>query len=159
MRDDATLDSDDIEGLIRLGIVQRANAIPTLRMERSNGSPACSAQSGGIDHVTETGSRSPLVYAGLGDWKKALDAAKHQIAINRNDAIGLAMAKITLAQIHAQNGERDAALALLPEIMQIPSGVTPALLALDPIWDPIRDDPRFVALTKLPVKEYKVPPR
>jgi len=32
--------------------------------------------------------------------------------------------------------------------MQIPSGVviTPALLRLDPVWDPIRNDPRFQEL-------------
>jgi hypothetical protein len=46
---------------------------------------------------------------------------------------------------------------MLPELLEIPSGVTPALLALDPIWDPIRDDPRFIAFTKQPVTEYKVP--
>jgi len=50
-------------------------------------------------------------------------------------------------------------IAMLPELLEIPSGVTPALLALDPIWDPIREDPRFIAFTKMPVAEYKAPPR
>jgi len=67
------------------------------------------------------------------------------------------VAKITLAQVHALKGDRDAAIALLPELLEMPSGVTPAVLALDPSWDPIRDDPRFVALTKQPLTEYKVP--
>ena len=66
---------------------------------------------------------------------------------------------MALAQIYAQKGDHGAAIALLPELLEIPSGVTPALLALDPIWDPIRDDPRFIALTKLSVTEYKVSPR
>ena len=159
LRDDAKLSSDDIEGLIRLGVLQRANGhAEAARKTFERLARAIAAVPGGIDHVTETGSLSPLVYAGLGDWKSALDAAQHYIEIRRNDANEIAVAKTTLAQIHAQKGDRDAAIALLPELMQIPSGVTPALLALDPIWDPIRDDPRFVALTKQPVTEYKVPP-
>jgi hypothetical protein len=46
---------------------------------------------------------------------------------------------------------------MLPELLEIPSGLTPALLALDPSWDPIRDDPRFIAFTRQPVTEAKVP--
>jgi hypothetical protein len=48
---------------------------------------------------------------------------------------------------------------MLPELVEMPSAVAPARLALDLIRDPIRGDPPFVALTKLPVKEYKVSPR
>jgi len=159
LRDDAKLSADDIEGLIRLGILQRAAGhADVARRTFERLARAIAAVPGGIDHVTETGSFTPLVYAGLGDWKAALDAAQHHIQIHRNDANETAVAKTTLAQIHAQKGERDAVIAMLPELIEIPSGVTPALLALDPVWDPIRDDPRFVALSKLPVKEYKVPP-
>jgi serine/threonine-protein kinase len=64
-----------------------------------------------------------------------------------------------LAQVLALAGDRDAAIALLPKVLEMPGGITPALLTLDPMWDPIRDDPRFVALTRLPVAEYKGPPR
>jgi TolB-like protein/Tfp pilus assembly protein PilF len=157
-RDDAKLSADDIEGLIRLGILQRAAGHADLaRRTFERLARAIAAVPGGIDHVTETGSFSPLVYAGLGDWKAALDAAQHHIGIHRNDANEIAVAKTTLAQIHAQKGDRDAAIAMLPELLEIPSGVTPALLALDPAWDPIRDDPRFVAFTKQPVSEYQVP--
>jgi len=159
LRDDAKLSADDLEGLIRLGILQHAagQADPARKtFERL--ARAIAAVPGGIDHVTETGSFTPLVYAGLGDWKTALEAAHHHIEIHRNDANETAVAKTTLAQIHAQKGDRDAAIAMLPELLEMPSGVTPALLALDPIWDPIRDDPRFVAFTKRPVTEYKVPP-
>jgi tetratricopeptide (TPR) repeat protein len=159
LRDDAKLSADDIEGLIRLGVLQHAAGHADLaRRTFERLARAIAAVPGGIDHVTETGSFTPLVYAGLGDWKAALDAAQHHIEIHRNDANEIAVAKITLAQIHAQKGDRDAVIAMLPELLEIPSGVTPALLALDPVWDPIRDDPRFVAFTKQPVTEYKVPP-
>ncbi len=157
-RDDASLTGDEIEGLVRLAIVQRANGHADLsRKTFERLTRAFDSIAGGIDHVSEVGSLAPLVYAGLGDWKKALDAAQHQVAINVSDANEIAVAKITLAQVHALKGDRDAAIALLPELLEMPSGVTPAVLALDPSWDPIRDDPRFVALTKQPLTEYKVP--
>jgi hypothetical protein len=57
----------------------------------------------------------------------------------------------------ALKGDREAAIAMLPKLLEMPAGTTPGLLALDPMWDPIRDDPRFVELTKQPVTEYKVP--
>jgi TolB-like protein/tetratricopeptide (TPR) repeat protein len=157
LRDDMMLDTDDIEGLIRLGIVQRVNGHADLAHKTFDRlARVLAATPGGIDHVSETGSLSSLVYSGLGDWKKAFDVAKHQIAINQNDANEIAVAKITLGQIHALHGDREAAIAMLPELLEIPSGVTPALLALDPSWDAIRDDPRFIAFTKQPVTEAKV---
>ena len=155
-RDDAALSGDAIEGLVRLAVVQRANGhAESARKTFERLARAFGKIRGGIDHVTEVGPLSPLVYAGLGDWDKALDAAHHQIAITTKDANETAVAKITLAQVHALHGDRDAAIAMLPELLSIPSGVTPALLALDPSWDPIRDDPRFIALTKQPTTEYK----
>jgi len=71
----------------------------------------------------------------------------------------LAVATNVLAQVLAQKGDSEAAIAMLPKLLEMPAGTTPGLLALDPMWDPIRDDPRFIALTKLPVKEYKAPAR
>jgi len=158
LRDDAALSGDAIEGLVRLAVVQRANGhTDSSRRTFERLARAFGKIHGGIDHVTEIGPLSPLVYAGLGEWDKAFETAHHQIAITAKDANESAVAKITLAQIHALHGDREAAIAMLPELLEIPSGVTPALLALDPSWDPIRDDPRFLAFTKQPVTEAKVP--
>jgi serine/threonine-protein kinase len=43
---------------------------------------------------------------------------------------------------------------LLSRVLAMPAGlvISPALLALDPAWDRIRDDPRFKALTQAPTK-------
>ena len=108
-----------------------------------------------IDHVTDLGPSIPLVYAGLGEWDRAIAAARHQIESNRNDTLEGAFARITLAEIYALKGDRDTAIAMLPELLEIPAGLTPAQLALHPMWDSIREDPRFIELTNRPLAAYE----
>jgi tetratricopeptide (TPR) repeat protein len=158
--EDAALTNVDLTGLVRLAYAQRLGGNEALarqtfeRLER-----AMASRPGGIEHISSVAAIAPLVYAGLGDYAKAIATAQRQVEANRYDKLEWAASKLVLAQVQAQKGDRDAAIALLPELLEIPGGLTPALLALDPLWDPIRDDPRFVALTKLPVKEYKGSPK
>ena len=53
-----------------------------------------------------------------------------------------------MAQIYALLGDADHAIPILKRLLQIPyaGAITPALLRLDPIWDQIRNDPRFQEL-------------
>jgi serine/threonine-protein kinase len=53
---------------------------------------------------------------------------------------------LALAQVYAIAGEKDRALQLVERSLNTPNGVTVALLKLDPIWDSLRNDPRFQAL-------------
>ncbi|MGZ5513416.1 MAG: TPR end-of-group domain-containing protein, partial [Chthoniobacterales bacterium] len=50
------------------------------------------------------------------------------------------------AEIYAILGEKDRALQTLEELAKIPSPQSTEMLKLNPIWDPIRDDPRFQQL-------------
>ena len=87
-----------------------------------------------------------LAYAGLGDSEKALRAAKDALKLYEGDAIAKPQTEIVLAQIQAQFGDHNAALAALPHLLEVPAGLTIAQLKYDPLWDPLRKDPRFEKL-------------
>jgi hypothetical protein len=51
-----------------------------------------------------------------------------------------------LAKTSAMIGDHDRAVALLKELLSVPSQLSPALLRLDPAWDGLREHPGFQAL-------------
>jgi tetratricopeptide (TPR) repeat protein len=82
-------------------------------------------------------------YAGLGDKTNALDQAHHAAVESAKDALFKPQAEALLAQIQARFGDADAAIAALPHLLEVPGGLNPADLRNDPMWDPLRKDPRF----------------
>ena len=93
-----------------------------------------------------TPSMLALAYAGLGDKEKALAQAQQAVKDYASDAAFKPTAEITLAQVQAHFGDRNAAIAALPHLLEVHAGLTIANLKLDPFWDPLRKDPRFQKL-------------
>ena len=75
------------------------------------------------------------------------EALRNEIA---TDALIGPLLETTIAAARAQLGETDAAIAMLRELITKPGedALTPALLRLDPRWNPLRADPRFQELAQ-----------
>ena len=92
------------------------------------------------------------VYAGLGEKEKALEQARRAIADYSTDALSKPFAETALAMVQAQTGDIDSAIAALPRLLEAPNGLTVGNLRIDPVWDPLRKDPRFEKLCQNPNK-------
>ena len=93
---------------------------------------------------------------GLGDKAAALALSERAMAAMpiEKDAWTGAIPIEILARVAAHMGEPDRAIAALQKLLSIPNAglvandlpLTPALLRLDPMFDPLRNDPRFQKL-------------
>jgi TolB-like protein/Tfp pilus assembly protein PilF len=89
-----------------------------------------------------------LILAGLGQKESAIAEGRRAVDLlpESQDALDGPKMTIALAQIYAWTGESDQALQLVDHSLRTPNGVTSPFLRLDPIWEPLRTDPRFQAL-------------
>ena len=88
--------------------------------------------------------------AGLGQKHAALHEGHMAVGlmpISHDAFTGAAMLGL-FAQLYVRVGDDTQAIRLLQQLMAMPAGlsVSPALLRLDPIWDPLRKDQRFQVL-------------
>jgi serine/threonine-protein kinase len=97
-----------------------------------------------------------LTNAVLGDKVVALSLAERAMAVMplEKDAMFGPMPIEILARVASQTGEPDRAIPALQKLLSIPTGgplasnapLTSALLRLDPMFDPLRNDMRFQKL-------------
>jgi serine/threonine-protein kinase len=102
----------------------------------------------------QTDAENPDLHLVLGLADAGLERADEAVAEGRKAAELLPPSRdaftgpaylMSFAQICAKVGRKDQAIDLLRELFAIPAGnqISPALLKLDPIWDPLRGDARF----------------
>ena len=80
-----------------------------------------------------------------GDADEAVRQAEQAVRLYGldRDALGGICAEWTLARVYVLVGKHGEALNQLARILSQPGPLGSGILRLDPIWDPIRDDPKF----------------
>jgi TolB-like protein/Tfp pilus assembly protein PilF len=84
----------------------------------------------------------------LGEQEAAIAEARRaaELLPESKDAFGGPEITEGVAEVHAILGDNDRAIEILSGLLSRPSGVTAEGLKVNPIWDPLRSDPRFQAL-------------
>ena len=96
-----------------------------------------------------------LAYAAMGEKGSALEEAERATILlpRAKDSVSGPSYEENLAVIQTMFGGNSRAISTLTQLLQTPYArfygpepITPALLRLDPIWDPLRSDPAFQKL-------------
>jgi serine/threonine-protein kinase len=84
----------------------------------------------------------------LGRTEDAIREAERAVELQpiSEDAFFGPIHTFALAEVYVMVGEYDAAIDQLETILSVTCAVSPPLLRADPLWDPLRDGPRFQAL-------------
>jgi len=91
-----------------------------------------------------------LAYAGLGRRKEAIregEEAVRMMPLSKDAFVGEQLLRY-LAEIYMMCGEYEAAIDRLETLLSVPGYMSAAILRVDPIWDPIRSNPRFRRLVE-----------
>jgi serine/threonine-protein kinase len=86
-----------------------------------------------------------IAYAGLGMKDKAIEEGKRAVELMpmSKEAWRGYYRLYDLTRIYVMTGEHEAALDKIDYMLSIPGGLSVPLLRIDPVWDPLRGNPRF----------------
>src|SRR5262249_3980237 len=89
-----------------------------------------------------------LAQACLGEREPAMASATRAMELlpESKDAFDGPNITEAAASVYSIVGDTGRAIELLDGLLSRPSGTTVGTLQLNPVWDPIRNDPRFQAL-------------
>jgi eukaryotic-like serine/threonine-protein kinase len=92
--------------------------------------------------------QSAKLHACLGEKEAALLEAQRarELLPESKDAFGGQEITAAVAEVYAILGDNGHAIEILEELLSRPSWITVEGLKVDPVWDPLRNDPRFQAL-------------
>ena len=103
--------------------------------------------------VTDLDRRTMLATGALalaGRKAEAVQAGERSLALRETalDAVNGPYYKYQIARIYIQAGQYDRALDLIEPLVSLPGDITPGWLRIDPIFTPLRGNPRFERLIK-----------
>jgi len=79
--------------------------------------------------------------AAIGEAKRAMELLPESV-----DAFDGPNCTQKLAEVYMIVGDYDRALPIVDGLLSRPSALTVAILKINPLWDPVRNDPRFIAI-------------
>ena len=133
-----------LEGICYFFLNDKAKAREAMERARVFVEQQVRENPGNAGHHAQLGT----IFAGLGRKEDAVREAKRatELLPESKDAFDGPAMTVALAQVYAWTGEIDQAIQLVEHSLITPNGISAPLLNLDPVWDPLRKDPRFQAL-------------
>ncbi len=92
--------------------------------------------------------RHSLVLARLGNPDEAISACRRYVDARSpaTQTFDRWWREVHLAEIYAYLDRPRECVTVLAELLRVPCGLTVPMLKIDPVWDPVRDNPGFKAL-------------
>jgi tetratricopeptide (TPR) repeat protein/TolB-like protein len=87
-----------------------------------------------------------IAFAGLKDKIRAIDAGLKALNLTVYNGVEKRYRERDLAQIYVMVGEYKKALDLIQNLLKVPSSLSPGLLKIEPVWNPLRQKPEFIKL-------------